>query len=224
MRIPLLALLTLFTVACASSPRSGGGDASPELRAALERLLPPLDAQGEPVALVTASGRAVFSQAWSEEGTGMGLAVSLVQGGKEDRVEVFTPSDDPSRADAALAKARATLAKRLAGESVMTLPGRPWPPASEGDTAPPAPSMRVDGMDVALTFAGTKVEARDGAGKVLGSVDWADDVDEPHVGEPTMVFADPGSPLVLVNVFFDPGEGYSDGFNAYSDVYVLKLR
>ncbi|MCC6620980.1 MAG: hypothetical protein IT385_06980 [Deltaproteobacteria bacterium] len=223
MKLALPSLAALVLCACASSSRAPDRSADPALRAALEALLPPEDAEDRaPVALLVADpARAVYAETWSEEGTGIGLAVVIAGGAEDERLEVFTPGAGLETHEAALAEARKNLASRLAGRAVTRLEGEPWP-AAPSDDAAPAPSMNAAG-GVTLTWSGTTVVASDASGKRLGAIDWADDVEEPHVGKPLIVYGAAGVRTLLVTVLFDPGEGYAEGYNAYGSTYRIDL-
>jgi len=224
MRTVLLSLVAVLAFGCSSSQRSGGGGpVDPTLAAALDALLPGEDAEdAADVALLVGGARAVYKETWSEEGTGIGLAVVIRGGGKDERVEVFMPGDDVEGLAAALAKAKHKIGAHLRGEAVTQLTATPWPTTTVGDEERAAPSTEAAG--VTLVWAGTTIEARDASGKRLGVIDWSDEVEPPHVGVPVSVYTAPGLRTLLVSVLFDPSGGYAEGYNVYASTYVLALR
>ncbi|MFO0745944.1 MAG: hypothetical protein U1F43_09755 [Myxococcota bacterium] len=182
-----------------------------------------LDAPSVGALYVPATKTAYFTESWSEEGTGIGRALVIVDAtGHEERSEYQTPSMDDVEQAAGVTAAQEALATRLRGQAIVRLTGHAWPVV--GDSTKASASMALPELDASLEFKKGKLRALDAKGKKLVEVDVGKDAERPHKPSPARVSYLAGSDVVLVDVAFDPGEGYSDGFNVYYKTYLLRLR
>jgi len=182
-----------------------------------------LDDDAKPVALYFPDKSTLaWAESWSEEGTGEGLAV-VVRGadGAEERLEVYAPGTGEDEQPKRIEVAKATLATRFAGDRLVRLEASAWPPTNSETDAKPKDTMALDAVHLRVTYKRRQLTATDAAGKVVGRLDLGKEAIKPHVPHPAVLFAAAGAKPVLVDVAFDPGDGYTEGFIYYTKTYVL---
>jgi hypothetical protein len=149
--------------------------------------------------------RAIYPVTYQEEGSGAGLSIAFAGiGAAEDDVEVYTPGQDEA---AAVAEAKPKLVERITGKGYVMMEYTAWPDE--------APSLKLPTGEE-LAWTGTALSAN---GKELTSIP----PEDPHQPRPSGVFSLAGSGVIVFTFVMDPGEAYTEGFNAFTGAQLLAL-
>jgi hypothetical protein len=170
----------------------------------------------------------VFTETWSQEGTGQGMSVAIAptSGAPGTRVEVFEPHTDlESESDkaAVMSKARIALKAELAGADWKALTFTAWPTKPGKGEPVRLPKLEVASAQVTLEVKKqviyAKVPGMKAPKKLLDLK--KDGEGDTHVPEVQGVFADANCPYVVVQVHFEPKD-YTE-YNALTQAFVVKI-
>lgn len=174
-----------------------------------------------PLVLYFPGKKAIVSEeSFSVEGAGSGAAIAIyLPDGKGDRLDLYAANDDEETIKEKAAARRKTLVARFAGEEVVRIPGTPWPEADSDGEPKPGETMKIAG-DRTLTFRDNTLSATKADGTKLAEIQMGPTPDEPHIPAPQFAFAAEGVDVVVVSVFFDPGDKYGE-YNLFTTNYVV---
>lgn len=209
--------------ACGSSkpkPEGGGGGPTGKVKAEdpavlADALLAEEDGVPPPVLWSPLDGRIVYVQTWAQEGTGTGLAVVWANPTQDDtRIDVYTPEEGPGPEEGRLA-ARPKIIAGLKGLGYVRMSRIAWPEDDEGHVAPELEVPTIGKLG--WTKDHKLVRVADGA--TLRAVE----AEDPHVPEPVAIDYVLGSKEIALELIFDPGESYGEGFNVYHETHLIRL-
>jgi|GEM_PF-2979111 len=167
------------------------------------------------------ANRVVYQERYAAEGTGVGLSIAFAKPGdtgEPDRIEVYSPEQE---ADKAKPKARKKILKKLKDQGYVRLTGNTWPTVTKDDRDVPLPAMVIAGLGK-LSYAKKVLTlvGEDGKTTVIGDYSKAA---PPHDPKPEMVFWSPGLKVLAVQIQWDPGDKYMEGFNVFWNDSVVML-
>jgi hypothetical protein len=156
--------------------------------------------------LAPADGTVAYTTGGSVEGTGENFSLVIeTADGKQDSVSICEA--DPE-CPATMKAKRAELATKLNGREWIAITYTQWPEK--------AAKLEVDGFAFAWNRGKLTGARADGAALAFRKVTY----DKPHVPTPVGVFVAKDHGIAIAMLHFDPGSGYGEGFNVYTEGYV----
>jgi hypothetical protein len=225
-----IAVLSLLVIACsARKPEGKAADApapatvvpAPDEPAPAEVVAAPepapaptvvdafLDKMHDPPPLALfapADGTVAYTTGGSVEGTGENFSLVIeTADGKQDSVWICEA--DPECVATAKSK-RSELAAKLKDREWITIAWTEWPEK--------ATKLEHDGFAFSWKRGKLTGTRPDGGALVFRKMSY----DKPHVPSPAGVFVAKDHGIAIAIVLFDPGAGYGEGFNVYTEGYV----
>lgn len=224
----VLVVVALAAGALAPSALHANMPPPPVLRAESGRIIEGLLGD-QPFAAWSATKKlVVFTETWSQEGTGQGMSVVIAptSGEPGKNIEVFEPNTDmESESDkaAVMSRARVALKAELDGGDYQALAFAAWPTKPGKDAPVSLPTMELARVKAMLSVKKqviyASVPGMKAPKKVL-DLKKAGPGDT-HVAEVQGVFADANCPYAVVQVHFEPKD-YTE-YNSVTQAFVVTI-
>ena len=167
---------------------------------------------GKVVAFAPKDGSVAYAVSGSVEGTGMLLSLVVqTADGKRDDLEIC--AGDPECETTAKSKPkRDEMIAKLKGHDWITLAATPWPEGKD--------ELVADGFTITWKKQQLAGKLPDGTALVFPKIP----EEAPHKPAPSAAYLSAEYRIAVVDITFDPGEGYGEGFNVFSDTFVGRAK